>query len=455
MFELHNPQMLMYFADRQGAGQACLLCGSVLLPGKADIKNMQRAANEVYRINDGLRTRFIEKDGKVYQEAKPYEEREYEVLRFESREAMDKWAGVYATIPLTLDRRVEGSGVPKSMWHAEKPSKKLLMNVLRHNTKMLLTRAKMGLLRQAPSCCDLRLVELPDSYGAIVKLHHVIADGWTVMLVANQFIRFLKGETPVAYSYEDFIKSEAEYAASRRYERDCRYMEEQFARCPEPTWVWPEPYTSLEASRKTVKLDAGMSGRIHEYARTHDMTPYALFMTALCVYMRRKLRREQFYIGSVVLNRTGVRERNTAGMFVHGVPLLMELHDTDSFADALIRVRDTSFSGFRHQKGTAKTRDTKKLLYDVWISYQDMGLEADAEAECTQYYCNYTIDTTIFTIEDRSRDGSFTLHFDHNVKVTEPEVDELFRTVLGVLSEGMEDDGRLISELCVTGKGGE
>jgi hypothetical protein len=126
----------------------------------------------------------------------------------------------------------------------------------------------------------------------------------------------------------------------------------------------------------------------------------------------------------------------------------MEIRETDSFADALVCVRDISFSGFRHQKGTAKTRDTKKLLYDVWISYQEMALEADAEAECKQYYCNYTIDTTILTIEDRSRDGSFTLQFDHNVKVSEPEVDELFRTVLGVLSEGMEDDGRLISELC-------
>ena len=447
MYELHNPQMLMYFADKQGAGQACLLCGSVLLPGKADIEKMQRAANEVYRINDGLRTRFIEKDGKVYQEAKPYEERKFEVVRFDSREALDKWAGIYATVPLTLDRRVEGSGVPKSVWQSEKPSRKLVMNVIRHNSKMLLTRAKMGMLRQEPACCDLRLVELPDSYGAIVKIHHVIADGWTVMLIANQFLYFLKGETPAAYNYEDFMKNEAVYAASRRYEKDCAFMDEQLKRCPEPTWVGPEYYTSLEVSRRTVKLDCDLSGRIREYAQAHDMTPYALFMTAMCVYMSRKMKREQFYIGSVVLNRTGVKERNTVGMFVHGVPLLMEIRETDSFADALVRVRDTSFSGFRHQKGTAKTRDTKKLLYDVWISYQEMALEADAEAECKQYYCNYTIDTTILTIEDRSRDGSFTLQFDHNVKVSEPEVDELFRTVLGVLSEGMEDDGRLISEL--------
>ena len=447
MFELHETQMFMYFLDRQGIGQVCLLCGSVLLPGKTNVADMQRAANEVLRINDGLRTRFIEKEGRVYQETRPYAEREFEVMHFADRESFHKWARTYATIPLKLDKVVDGS-LPPSTWRRERPSAILTLNLAAHQVGMLFTRARYGALKREPSCFDMKLIVLPDACGAIVKLHHVIADGWTVLLVANQFVRCLHGELPQAYCYEDFIKREAEYVKSERYERDCRFMEDQYRLCPEPTWVWPQPHTSLRGSRETVEMDAESSRRIREYAGSHGLTPYTLFLTAMCVYIRRKLRRETFYVGSVIFNRAGVRERNTAGMFVRFPPLLIQLRDTDSFADALVQVRDRSFSGYRHQKGAVRTHDWNKLLYDVWVSYQDRTLEADTQAECTQYYCNYSIDTSILTIEDGAGQGPFTLHFDHNEKVKRSEVEELFRVVLGVLTQGIGDDGQPLSALC-------
>ena len=102
MFELHNPQMVMYYIEKIGAGQACLMCGSLLLPRTIPESELQHAANEVFRINDGLRTRFVEKDGKVWQEYAPYAERTFEVKRFDSREALDEWGSVYATIPLMI-----------------------------------------------------------------------------------------------------------------------------------------------------------------------------------------------------------------------------------------------------------------------------------------------------------------------------------------------------------------
>lgn len=446
MFELHNPQMVMYYIEKIGAGQACLMCGSLLLPRTIPESELQHAANEVFRINDGLRTRFVEKDGKVWQEYAPYAERTFEVKRFDSREALDEWGSVYATIPLKLDIRSEGAGVPKSTWKRTAPSMTLVKNVALHEAKMYFTKRRYGMLHREPACCEIILIQLPGQSGAIIKMHHVIADGWTVMLAANHFVAVLNGETPQTYSYEEYIQSELAYRSSPRYEKDKRFFAEQLRRCPEPTWVWPSPYTSLEARRRTVEMDESLSRGIVDYARAHGVTPYTLFLTAVCVFMGRKMRREQFYVGTVVSNRAGYRQKNTAGMFVNSAPLLMELRDGDRFADALAHVRGVSYSGFRHQKGS-NSRDTKQFLYDVWVSYQNMVLSGDEAAECKQYYCNYTIDTTIFTIEDHSGKGRYNLHFDYNVKVPEADVDELFRTVLGVLRGGIEDDSRPLGQL--------
>ena len=120
MFELHDSQMFMYYADKQGAGQALLLCGSIVIPRKIDIEKLQDAANELYRINNALRTYFIEKEGKVYQDYKPFEKQEFEVLHFNSKEELDEYGKVYATIPLKLDIRVEGKETIKA--DRDKPS---------------------------------------------------------------------------------------------------------------------------------------------------------------------------------------------------------------------------------------------------------------------------------------------------------------------------------------------
>ena len=447
MFELSNHQMAFYTVDKAGVGQAVLLCGSVIIPRKIELEELQRAANEVFRINDGLRTRFVEKDdGKVYQELLPFEERTFEVKRFESREALDAWGSVYATIPLKLDIRSEGGGIPKSAWKSGSTPPALVKNVIKHNMGMFFTKLRYGMLGRGPACCELILAELPEACGAIIKMHHVVSDAATMLLVANQFIRIVNGETPRAYRYEDFLRSDEEYRQTKRFERDSAFFEKQYEKCPEPTWVWDMPITTLEAVRRTVTLDEALTGQIRAYAAAHELSPYILFLTAMSVFMSRKMGRDTFYVGSVVVNRAGIRERNTAGMFVNAVPLLMELDGGESFADALVRTRDANFSAFRHQRGV-KDNDTRKLLYDMWVSFQDAALEADATTECTQYYCNYVSGMKIFTVEDRAQEGRFKIHFDHNVLVTEPEVDEMFRVVLGVLREGMADDSRPLREL--------
>lgn len=72
MYELADAQIAGYQADRAGAPQACMLCGVVLVPRYVYEADLARAANEIIRINDELRDCFVEKDGKVYVDHKPF-----------------------------------------------------------------------------------------------------------------------------------------------------------------------------------------------------------------------------------------------------------------------------------------------------------------------------------------------------------------------------------------------
>lgn len=433
MFELHDSQMFMYYADKQGAGQALLLCGSIVIPRKIDIGELQNAANELLRLNNGLRTYFIEKEGKVFQDVKPFEKKEFEVLHFNSKEELDEYGKVYATIPLKLDIRIEGKETIKA--ESDKPSAELIKNVIIHNAKMFFTKMRMGMLKRDKGCFEVQIFELPESVGIILKIHHIVSDAWTVMLLANQFMSFLNGNAVETFEYQEFVENEKKYYQSKRFERDREYMQEEFNKCPEQTWTWPEPYTSLEASRKTVVLDKELTADIKKFCETSGTTPFVLFMTAASLYINRKTQREMFYVGSVALNRSNYREKNTAGMFVTSIPVLIELNMKDSFSETLNKIKEKSLRAFKHQKGVIKNRDSKKMLYDMWISYQNATLDSDSTVDCTQYYCNYSIDTTILSIEDRAMDGQYKLHFDHNCKVSEKDVDELFDIIIKTIRQ--------------------
>lgn len=435
----------MYHGDRQGIGQANILCGSLTIPRLIDEADLQRAANEVFRINGALRTRFIEKDGKIYQEFKPFEENKFDILHFKSRDELDEWGQVYATVPLQLDIRSEGSGIPKDAWRSEGTSLTLVKNVLLHSVATEFKRIRYG-LKKTPAVCEIKLFYLPYGCGAVLKMHHVVSDAWTMVLVANQFIQILNGETPKAYQYDEAVEKMGAYLQSKRYQRDRAFFDEQLERCPNPTYLFDPNFNNLAATRRTESLDKDTTSRIREFAEQHSISPYIVFLTSVCVYASRKLKRDTFYVGSVALNRTGEHDLNTAGIFVIGVPLLMDIDKDDSFAEALMKVRDVNLAGFRHAKADIDG-DHNNLLYDLWVSYQPSTLDADPTVNVTQYYCNYAPAITILSIEDRSMDGQFKLHFDYNLERPKDEVDELFRVTLAVLRDGIADDSKKVSEL--------
>lgn len=447
MYELSKAQYYMYNLYKNGIGQTTLLTGSLLIPRRIDIKELQRAANELFEKNSALRLRFIEKEGKVFQDAKPYEEKEFEVKYFNNKEELDKYGEVYGTLPLELDIVSEGEGYPESKWKSPTPSLSFVKNIVLHNIKTHSTMKKMGVLNKEKTCCEIILFEMPDGCGAFVKMYHVISDAWSMMLVANQFMSLLNGKDIESYDYKEYIDSENNYFLNDRYKRDVEFMDNEKSKCPKPTHIWPKPLTTLEGKRDTRVLDKQTTSLINEYCKANNTTPYIVFLSAISIYARHKLNSDTFYLGSVSLNRSNHREKNTIGMFTKGIPTVFEYNKDYSLKEWNYWIKNKSITAYKHSKARLDIGDGKIQPYDLWVSYQNATLDVDPSVICTQYYCNYSADIAIFSIEDRVSSGQYKLHFDHNLKVSDKETDELFKIVIDVIKKGISDDSIKISEL--------
>lgn len=382
----------------------------MLIRGKKGTTEIQAAVNELYRLNDALRIRISETDGTVSQKIMEYAEQNIPVLRFESKAEMDSYAEKYVKTPLDFYGNL----------------------------------------------CEISVVVLPEQYGLLVKLHHIIGDAWSLSLLGTQFNKLLNGDFFEAYSYADYVQTEEKYIQSKRYERDKNFFVEQFKKCDEATYINEKQSDSLNAKRKTFAIDNAHANLINSFAEKNETSAFMLFTVALSAYMNRtKMNAEKFYIGTAVLNRSGNKEQNTVGMFINTVPMLIELDNEKSFSENLSSVEETALSVFRHERynyGDVLTNLRKEFnfgekLYDTMISYQNAKV-GGADVETTWYHGGEQSESLQIHIDDRDSEGIFRVHYDYlTEKFTGDEIEKIHRHICNLLFDGIANPNKKLHEL--------
>lgn len=122
---LTRKQNYIYKLDNSSA-----ICGCILINGKNELSTIAKAVNKVYKLNDVLRICIVKTNGKVIQKIREFKSRDIDKFSFVNKNKLDKYAKKYSKIPLNI----------------------------------------FGNL------CEISIVVLPQCYGLLIKLHHIIAD---------------------------------------------------------------------------------------------------------------------------------------------------------------------------------------------------------------------------------------------------------------------------------------
>ena len=406
-YPLLATQLDMYAFDRFNGGAACVLCGSVLVKGSIEPERLQYIANELYRCNDALRARIVETADGPAQTFPPFVGRTFEVMQFPDKASLDRfgndWAGV----------------VPP------------LLGDLSH----------------------VRLVLLPDRFGIVLKMHHIVSDGWTMRLLGRQFLALLDGKELHAGSYRDFIARQTAYWKSERFRADKAFGDEMIERLGIPgTRMFDRPKLELVNGSQAFSMSAEETRRIAEYARTHSTTPTALFSAALGVYVSRRMALPSAAFGINSFNRVGLLEKNTAGMFMLATPVEITPAEDRSFAENIAEATTSTLASLRHGAYLTEpefaSQNNKKLKVDILFSFQEGT--PDVESVETAWYrwdAPFIPGVLMLTVIALG-DAPYQLVYDYNVRVpSADEITEMHRTICAILLEGVADDQKPLREL--------
>ncbi len=288
-----------------------------------------------------------------------------------------------------------------------------------------------------------------------VKLHHLIADGWSMKLLTEQITSAYEmpdmscGMQP---SYLEHVAAEAEYltqAGGGAAEKSEAYFRERIKaalRAGEyvpPVWHTRGGVVGCERGKRLVfRLDGSFCERLDGFLAQNHLTLSSFFT---CVYLLYNAGSGgTVTVGIPLLGRSGRRERQAIGNFTNVLPFVYEPDGADNMREMYRKVSAEMYALLRHQRYPSE-------LLEHLIPEEKRG-GSDLYSVCINEYhtelprrmCGYQVTNTelyngfqeyALQIIIRRWDGGMNLEFDYRLDVfSDEDIDRLYQIMM-LLSE--------------------
>ena len=314
-----------------------------------------------------------------------------------------------------------------------------------------------------------KIFKFPDNTAAVVLIiHHIISDSWSIGLFCNKIIREYANiigdfsiESPEC-SYINFLDREKNYLNSSSFEKDKIYWNDIFSTIPEPT-VIPSiskkkvTNSDCTASRYSCSLSCSTINSIKLFCKKFKISNYAFFMAVYSIYISRICNKEDFVIGTPILNRLNFTEKNTAGMFVSTVPFRIKINQSLDFITFLKELHSSNLTMLKHQKYPYSTllEDLRKKdsripnLYNIILSYQITNTNNDLlDCESHWIFNGNCGDDIQIHIADYNNSGNLNIFYDYkNHKYSQKDISCFHARICHIIEQILDNNNILLTDI--------
>ena len=423
-FPLSLSQLNILNLERVLAGTSVNnISTTVRIVGRLDFPVLQQSINLVIERDPSLRTRLVEENNTVLQYHAPFEKENFPVYDFTntSKEGMENWESA-------------------------------------------VTRELIPLF-EGPLYRFVLFRDSENSGGVLVKLHHIIADGWSQIMLCNKigrtYLDLLTGkepDLPIALDYELHVIEEQEYLASKAYEKDKKYWKEVVSLAGDPAVLKTVNSSAISAvgRRISFELPEILNHAIYTYCLKNRIAPFAVFYMALAIYFKRNGGADKFTIGVPIFNRTNYEFKQSTGMFVTTLPFYNEINDEWTFDRFNEELADRWFDMLRHQRfpfsQICELAGKEGRLFQIALSYQDSKIYESSDASVMfsgrWHYCGYQAEQLTIHLTNLKNHRKYAVDYDYLAQFfTEGEIAELHKNLCHILSEALSEPDRPIYRL--------
>nr|WP_275891395.1 non-ribosomal peptide synthetase [Ruminococcus sp. OA3] len=433
VFPLSQSQQNIWNLERTFAGTSINnISTTVRIHGRVDFVLLQKSIEMVLEADISLRTQLTMRDDMPMQYHVPYREQAFEIYDFTH----------------TNDKGIES-------WEATVSREVLpLLDMPLYRFVLFRSGENEG--------------------GVFIKVHHIISDGWSQMLLCNRiaqyYLELLAEREPqieFAPDYRQHVEEEEKYLASRTYSRDREYWEQVVRQSGEPSVIKSVKSAAVSpvGRRLSFQLPQTLNHAIYSYCIKNRVAPFAVFYMALAIYFRRIGGAIRFTIGTPIVNRINFIDKQSTGMFVNTLPFYNEINDDwnlDQFNEALM---DQWYEMLRHQRfpfsHIAELADRygreDSRLFHIALSYQDSKVYESPDASVTfqgrWHYSGYQAEQLCIHLSNMEDHRQYSVDYDYLTQLfSEDEIYRLHENLENILQEALGSPSKPIYQLAVLSK---
>ncbi|UXJ55658.1 non-ribosomal peptide synthase/polyketide synthase [Pseudomonas citronellolis] len=296
-------------------GCAYNIPGGLLLRGELDEDAVYGSFARLVQRHESLRTRFLERDGQALQRIEPRGEFHWQVLQLDASEAEQR-REAEAREPFDLE--------------------------------------KGPLLRVS-------LVRLDDDLHQLwVTLHHIVADGWSLNLLLDEFARLYAeaqgGQAaelaPLPVGYAEFASWQRQWLEAGEGARQLAYWREQLgeeAPVLELPTDHPRGNAASPAARLSLRLDDKLGQALREAAQANQASVFMWLLAAFQALLHRHSGQADIRVGVPSANRQRQEVQGLVGFFINTLVLRATPAPRQAFGQLLAQVREATLGAQEHQ----------------------------------------------------------------------------------------------------------
>ncbi|WLH88802.1 non-ribosomal peptide synthetase [Pseudomonas sp. FP453] len=378
--------------------------GALRLRGELDEDAVRLSFQQLIQRHEALRTRFYERDGQAFQRIDPSTDFDLQIIDL--------------------------SDLPS----AEREARAQQIREDEARTQFDLEKGPL---------LWVTLLRLDDEdHQLLVTLHHIIADGWSLNILIDEFSRLYAAASqgqalelpPLTLHYADYGSWQRQWLAEGEGQRQLAYWKNQLGEeHPTLSLATDHPRTSQQihsASRHSVRLDARLGAAIRQTAQANEATPFMLLLAAFQTLLYRYSGQRDIRIGVPNANRPRQETQGLIGFFINTQVLRAELDGRLPFNQLLAATRERTLGAQAHQDLPfeqlleAFPQAREQGLFQVMFNHQQRDLSALRRLpgmladELAWHSREAKFDLQLHSEEDRN--GRLSLSFDY--------ADELFDT---------------------------
>jgi amino acid adenylation domain-containing protein len=356
---LSFAQERLWLLDRlEALGSTYNIAVAVRLQGRLDVAALERSFADLIRRHEVLRARFTAQDGGPVQVIEPAGPFGLEVedlcnmARVERAAASRRRVGEIAAAPFDLERG------PLLRVHL------LALSVEEH--------------------------------VAVVVLHHIVADGWSLGILIRElgalYAAFVAGkpsplvELPVQYA--DYAIWQRQWISGEVLAAQAAYWKERLSGAP-AAMALPIDHArpavqSFKGAAYRFTLSREIAAALAQLARSEGATLFMVVLAAFQVLLSRWSGQQDVVVGTPIAGRTQRQCEGLIGCFVNTLALRTDLSGDPSFRELVRRVKETALGAYAHQdlpfeklvEELQPVRDlSRQPIFQVLFALQNMSRE--------------------------------------------------------------------------------